>query len=42
MKAMFTEPYLFLPKPYTLEQLTQSIALVAKASPRRKLELPPD
>jgi DNA-binding NtrC family response regulator len=43
MKAMFTEPYLFLPKPYTLEQLTQSVAfLVAKASPRRKLELPPD
>ena len=43
MKAMFTEPCLFLPKPYTFEQLTKSVAyLLAKASPRRKLELPPD
>jgi DNA-binding NtrC family response regulator len=43
MKAMFTDPYLFLPKPYTLEQLTQSVAvLVSSASPRRKLELPPN
>ena len=43
MKAMFTEPYLFLPKPYTFEQLTKSVAyLLAKASPRRKLEFPPN
>jgi DNA-binding NtrC family response regulator len=43
MKAMFTDPYLFLPKPYTLEQLTQSVAfLVSNASPRRRLELPPN
>jgi DNA-binding NtrC family response regulator len=43
MKAMFSEPYLFLPKPYTFEQLTKSVAyLVAKTSPRRKLELPPN
>lgn len=43
MKAMFTDPYLFLPKPYTVEQLTRSVAfLVSNSSPRRKLELPPD
>jgi DNA-binding NtrC family response regulator len=43
MKALFAEPYLFLPKPYTLEQLTKSVAyLIAKAGPRRKLELPPN
>lgn len=43
MKAMFTDPYLFLPKPYTLEQLTQSVAvLISSASPRRKLQLPPN
>ncbi len=42
MKAMFTEPYLFLPKPYTVEQLTKSVSyLLAKTRPRRKLELPP-
>lgn len=42
MKALFTEPYLFLPKPYTVEQLTKSVNyLLAKSSPRRKLELPP-
>jgi DNA-binding NtrC family response regulator len=42
MKAMFTEPYLFLPKPYTFEQLTKSVAfLLARARPRRKLEPPP-
>jgi DNA-binding NtrC family response regulator len=41
MKAMFSEPCLFLPKPYTFEQLTKSISyLMSKASPRRKLELP--
>ena len=43
MKALFSEPYLFLPKPYTFEQLTKSVGfLVAKAGPRRKLELPPN
>lgn len=26
MKALFTEPFLFLPKPYTAEQLTKSVA----------------
>lgn len=41
MKALFTEPYLFLPKPYNVEQLTKSITyLVTKASPRPRLELP--
>ena len=43
MKALFTEPYLFLPKPYNVEQLTKSVSyLLAKTSPRRKLELPPN
>jgi|SRR3954468_19134544 DNA-binding NtrC family response regulator len=41
MEAMFTDPYLFLPKPYNLEQLNQAVALlVSSARPRRKLELP--
>lgn len=40
-KAMFTEPYLFLPKPYTVEQLTKSVSyLLLNASPRRRLEFP--
>jgi DNA-binding NtrC family response regulator len=35
MKAMFVEPYLFLPKPYTFEQLTKSVAfLLLSAKPR--------
>jgi DNA-binding NtrC family response regulator len=43
MKAMFTEPYLFLPKPYNVEQLTKSVTyLLAKTNPRRRLELPPN
>jgi|SRR5665213_764802 len=43
MQATFTDPYLFLPKPYTLEQLTQAVAvLVSSAGPRRRLELPPN
>jgi DNA-binding NtrC family response regulator len=42
MKAMFSEPYLFLPKPYNVEQLTKSVIyLLAKVGPRRRLELPP-
>ncbi|HUQ69717.1 MAG TPA: response regulator [Planctomycetaceae bacterium] len=28
MKALFTEPSLFLPKPYTAEQLTKSVAFL--------------
>ena len=35
MQAMFTEPSLFLPKPYTAEQLTKSVAfLMLKPRPR--------
>ena len=33
MKALFVEPFLFLPKPYTVEQLTKSI-LFLLLSPR--------
>jgi hypothetical protein len=41
MKAMFVEPFLFLPKPYTLEQLTKSVAfLMLAANPRPRLNLP--
>jgi DNA-binding NtrC family response regulator len=42
MKAMFVEPYLFLPKPYTFEQLTKSVAfllLSAKSGPGLKMPL---
>jgi len=28
MKALFTEPFLFLPKPYTAEQLIKSVAFL--------------
>ena len=28
MKAMFVEPFLFLPKPYTFEQLTKSVSFL--------------
>lgn len=36
MKALFVEPFLFLPKPYTFEQLTKSVAfLLLKAGPGR-------
>ena len=41
MKALFVEPFLFLAKPYTFEQLTKSVAfLVSNAKPRQKLKLP--
>jgi DNA-binding NtrC family response regulator len=42
MQAMFVKPFLFLPKPYTLEQLTQSVEfLLMKAQPRQKAGWPP-
>jgi two-component system cell cycle sensor histidine kinase/response regulator CckA len=35
MKALFVEPFLFLPKPYTFEQLTKSVAfLLLNACPK--------
>jgi two-component system, cell cycle sensor histidine kinase and response regulator CckA len=34
MKALFLQPYLFLPKPYTLEQLTQSVAFLLSTARR--------
>ena len=41
MKAMFQAPFLFLPKPYTFEQLTESVSfLLSKAKPRSALEWP--
>ena len=41
MKALFVEPFLFLPKPYTLEQLTKSVEfLLLRAKPRIRLQLP--
>jgi DNA-binding NtrC family response regulator len=41
MKAMFVEPFLFLPKPYTYEQLTKSVAfLLLNANPRPRPQLP--
>jgi len=41
MKAMFVEPFLVLPKPYTLEQLTKSVAfLLLAANPRPRLNFP--
>jgi DNA-binding NtrC family response regulator len=41
MKAMFVEPFLFLAKPYTVEQLTKSIEfLLLKSRSRPKLQLP--
>jgi DNA-binding NtrC family response regulator len=37
MRALFVEPFLFLPKPYTFEQLTKSIAfLLLKPHPLPK------
>jgi DNA-binding NtrC family response regulator len=35
MKAMFVEPFIFLPKPYTFEQLTESVAYLLQKSTRR-------
>jgi DNA-binding NtrC family response regulator len=41
MQALFTEPYHFLPKPYTIEQLTKSVAyLLLKVNPRPRIEFP--
>jgi DNA-binding NtrC family response regulator len=41
MKALFVEPFLFLPKPYTFEQLTKSVAfLLLNSKPRAKIRLP--
>jgi hypothetical protein len=41
MKALFIEPFLFLPKPYTMEQLTKSVAfLLLSANPRPRIKLP--
>ncbi len=43
MKALFIDPFLFLAKPYTFEQLTKSVAfLLSNAKPRQKLRLPDD
>jgi DNA-binding NtrC family response regulator len=41
MRAMFVDPFLFLPKPYTMEQLTKSVAfLLLSAKPRPRLKFP--
>ena len=41
MKAMFVEPFLFLPKPYTMEQLTKSVAfLLLSTNPRPRIKFP--
>jgi DNA-binding NtrC family response regulator len=41
MKALFVEPFLFLPKPYTYEQLTKSVEfLLLNARPGPKIRLP--
>ena len=41
MKALFVEPFLFLPKPYTAEQLVKSIQyLLLKSTPRERLNFP--
>jgi two-component system cell cycle sensor histidine kinase/response regulator CckA len=41
MRAMFAEPFLFLPKPYTVEQLTKSTEfLLMKKKEKPKLRLP--
>lgn len=42
MQALFVKPFLFLPKPYTLEQLTQSVEFLRmNAQPRQKADWPP-
>jgi two-component system cell cycle sensor histidine kinase/response regulator CckA len=44
-KAMFAEPFLFLPKPYTVEQLTKSIAfllMTANPTSHSDIRLPPE
>ncbi len=41
MKALFVEPYRFMPKPYTSEQLIESVSyLLLLASPREPLRFP--
>jgi DNA-binding NtrC family response regulator len=41
MKALFLEPFLFLPKPYTMEQLTKSVEfLLLRTQPRPRLRMP--
>jgi DNA-binding NtrC family response regulator len=41
MKALFVQPFLFLPKPYTMEQLTKSVEfLLLNARPRPPLQFP--
>ena len=41
IRALFTEPFRFLPKPYTSEQLTQSVAfLLMRANPPVRPSLP--
>ena len=43
MKALFVDPFLFLPKPYTAEQLVKTIEyLLLKSNPREPLKFPPD
>lgn len=42
MKALFSEPFRFLPKPYTSEQLTESVAFLimrANPPPRPRLDI---
>lgn len=40
MKALFSEPFLFLPKPYTAEQLTKSVTyLIMQGKERPKVSL---
>jgi DNA-binding NtrC family response regulator len=41
MKALFEEPFLFLPKPYTAEQLVKTIEyLLLKSTPHERLKFP--
>ncbi len=41
MKALFVEPFLFLPKPYTAEQLVKSVQyLLRKTTHRERLTFP--
>jgi DNA-binding NtrC family response regulator len=41
MKALFVEPYLFLPKPYTAEQLIESVKyLFVRTMPHEPLQFP--
>ena len=41
MKALFVKPFLFLPKPYTMEQLTKSVEfLLVSTTSRPRVEFP--